>query len=80
MKRVLYVSVIALIFTQLFRIISASEVSDEDGGGWKAGIARVVITPEQSAIFTTPWNVNIQSAILEEMTRQAEKVGVKKDK
>jgi hypothetical protein len=34
----------------------------------------------RSAIFTTPWNVNIQSEILEEMTRQAEKVGVKKDK
>jgi neutral ceramidase len=34
----------------------------------------------RSAIFTTPWNVNIQSAILEEMTRQAEKIGVKMDK
>jgi len=47
-KRVLYISVIAFIFTQAFHFIAASEVTDEDGRGWKAGIARVLITPEQS--------------------------------
>ena len=30
----------------------------------------------RSAIFTTPWNINIQSAILGEMARLAEKAGV----
>jgi neutral ceramidase len=31
----------------------------------------------RSAIFTTPWNMNIEPAILSEMARLAEKAGVK---
>lgn len=48
MKKVLYVSVIALLLNPLFQFVFASDALQNDPGGWKAGVARELITPEYS--------------------------------
>jgi hypothetical protein len=48
MKRVHYISVIALILSSALQFAIASGESQNIPGSWKAGVARELITPEQS--------------------------------
>ncbi|MCK5704109.1 MAG: neutral/alkaline non-lysosomal ceramidase N-terminal domain-containing protein, partial [Cyclobacteriaceae bacterium] len=48
MRKLFFSSALTFLLVLTFQIVESSNVLSENGRGWKAGVARMVITPQQS--------------------------------